>query len=147
MDARKVRLVAADLLGVGESRVFVSPGALADVKSAMTRDDVRELIKKGLIKKKRLNSQSRGRARVLLEKKKKGRKRGKGKRKGTKSARIVKKENWIKNVRAQRRVLKELKSSGVELKESPRRIYLKIKGGYFKGKKYVQAMSAGEKNE
>lgn len=140
MDNKKAKKMAAKLLKVGETKVWVSPGAVKDIKEAMTKDDVRALIKKGTIKKKRTNLQSKGKARELLEKKRKGRKRGKGKRTGRKTARKPKKENWIKNVRAQRRTLKELKESGAKLKKPARKIYLMIKGNYFKGKKYVQAM-------
>ena len=75
----------------------------------MTKEDVRALVKEGAIKKKQVNSQSKGRARILKLKKKKGRKSGRGKKKGTKKARSEKKPTWMKNVRAQRKKLKELR--------------------------------------
>ena len=98
------------------------------------------LHKEGIIKKKALAQHSRGAARILHAKKKKGRKRGMGKRTGRKNARQSQKENWVKNVRAQRRMLKELKKGGATFKKPVRQVYLMIKGNYFKGKKYLLTM-------
>ncbi|MFH1390697.1 MAG: 50S ribosomal protein L19e [Candidatus Diapherotrites archaeon] len=140
MDNKKAKTITAALLKIGKTKVYISPSEGQKVKEAMTKEDVRILIKDGVIKKRKDNLQSKSKARVLKAKKKKGRKKGHGKRTGKKNARSNKKEKWIKNVRAQRRVLKEMKESGVKLKKPARQIYLMIKGGYFKGKKYVQAM-------
>ncbi len=106
----------------------------------MTKEDIRALIKEGVIRKRRENLLSRGRARKLKAKKQKGRKRGHGKRTGMRSARKSSKEKWINNVRAQRRTLREIKASGVKLKKPARQVYLMIKGNYFRGKKYIQTM-------
>ncbi|MAG18022.1 MAG: 50S ribosomal protein L19e [Candidatus Diapherotrites archaeon] len=140
MDHKKAKKITAALLKIGETKVYISPSEGQRIKEAMTKEDVRVLIKDGVIKKRKDDLQSKSRARVLKEKKKKGRKKGHGKRTGKKTARSNKKEKWIKNVRAQRRVLKEMKESNAKLKKPARQIYLMIKGGYFKGKKYVQSM-------
>ena len=145
MKDKKVRLIASEVLKIGKTKVFISPGQAQRLKDAMTKEDVRELIKEGLIRKRKDNLQSKARARVLKAKKKKGRKKGQGKRTGKKTARTKKKETWIKNVRAQRRTLKEMKKSGVKLKKPARKIYLMIKGNYFKGKKYLEALVEAKK--
>lgn len=145
MKDKKVRIIASEVLKIGKTKVFISPRQVQRLKDAMTKEDVRELIKEGLIRKRKDNLQSKARARVLKAKKKKGRKKGQGKRTGKKTARTKKKETWIKNVRAQRRTLKEMKKSGVKLKKPARKIYLMIKGNYFKGKKYLEAMVEGKK--
>lgn len=145
MNDRKIRKIAAEVLKVGKTKIFISPGQVQRLKDAMTKEDVRTLIKEGLIKKRKDNLQSKARARVLKAKKKKGRKKGQGKRTGKKTARTKKKETWIKNVRAQRRTLKEMKKSGVKLKKPARKIYLMIKGNYFKGKKYLDTMVEAKK--
>jgi len=44
-----VRRLAADILGVGENKVWISPEKISEVSSALTRDDVRALIKQGTI--------------------------------------------------------------------------------------------------
>ena len=148
MDDKQARRMAAEILKVGKTKVYINPEERAKIKEAMTKEDLRQLIKDRVIKKRQDNLQSRSRARILLEKKRKGRKKGQGKRTGKKNARAKRKENWIKNVRAQRRTLKEMKDSGVALKKPARKIYLMIKGGFFKGKKYVQALvEGGAKNE
>ena len=147
MELNQIRRLAADLLGVGQTRVWFDPEQRDRIKEAMTKDDVRGLIAERLVKKRASSGQSRARARKLKEKKKKGRKRGYGKRKGTFKTRLEKKEDWMKRVRAQRRVLKELKEKEPEaFKDGEyRKLYKKITGGYFKGKKYVEAAVKGEK--
>jgi large subunit ribosomal protein L19e len=147
MDLNQIRRMAGDLLGVGQTRVWLDPEQRDRIKEAMTKEDVRGLIAERVVRKKPSSSQSRARARVLKEKKKKGRKRGRGKRKGTAKSRLEKKKTWINKVRAQRRVLKEIKDKEPEaFKEiNYRSVYRKITGGYYKGKKYVQAAVKGEK--
>lgn len=139
----KIRRMAAGILGVGEKRIWLNPEEGERIGGAMTRDDVRGLIKDGIVKKRTAAGQSRGRARVLKAKKRKGLRRGPGKRKGTFKVRAQKRASWITGVRGQRRVLREMKKKGVKTKISYRKIYVRIKGGYFKGKKYVEAL--GEK--
>jgi len=140
MDLHKLRRLAVDVLDVGKARVWFDPEQKDRIKEAMTKDDVRALVTEGAIKKKQPTGQSSFRTKKLKAQKKKGRKRGFGKRKGTFKARLEKKRTWIKNVRAQRRVLKELKEKEPELFEEVNyaKIYRKVTGGYFKGKKYVE---------
>lgn len=141
MELTKIKRMAAQVLGVGEKKVWINPAQRAKAMEAMTKDDVRGLIAERIVKKRPFLGQSRVRARLLKEKKKKGRKRGYGKRTGTFKARAEKKKSWIKNVRAQRKKLKELKEKSPEAfeKVSYRQIYNKVKGGFFRGKKYVEA--------
>lgn len=143
MQFDKAKLVAANLLNVGKNRVWISPEEKQRVSEAMTKQDLKALIGDGVIKKKGLNYQSRARARALAGKKKRGRKRGSGKRRGTKKTRMEKKRFWMKNVRAQRRTLKELKKKKKGLGEfGYSRLYRLVKGNYFRGKKYVEAFAA-----
>jgi len=46
------RRLAAEVLECGMNRVWFDPTALDEIASAATKDDIRELIEKGLIKKK-----------------------------------------------------------------------------------------------
>jgi large subunit ribosomal protein L19e len=141
MQLERIKAIAAQLLNVGKNKVWVNPKENQKASEAMTKEDVRSLIGEGVITKKKTNAHSRGRARILAIKKKKGRKSGMGKRKGTKKARVKTKETWIKNVRAQRRTLKELKEKNPEAIEAVgySTMYKRVKGNYFKGKKYVEA--------
>ena len=145
MKLDKVRRLAASILDVGLNKVWLDPSKEAQIKEAMTKEDVRSLIAEKAVKKIKPQSHSRGRARILHEKKRKGRKRGKGKRIGSMNARCNRKARWVKNVRAQRKKLRELKEKGeIKGKFSYAEIYERIKGGFFKGKKYVEALAKGE---
>lgn len=141
MDLNKVRRLAMNILNVGETKIWLDPSKEQQIKEAMTKDDVRGLIAERIIRKKQDSFQSKGRTRSLKEKKKKGRKKGQGKRTGTKKARVKKKAKHINAVRAQRRVLKDLKEKEPELFKTVKysSMYKKIKSGFFKGKKYVES--------
>lgn len=145
MQLNKIRRMAAKILKVGKNKIVFSEKDRERIAESMTKEDVRQLIKDGIVKKRKASYQSKGRARKLKEKKRKGRKRGKGKRKGTTKTRTRKKKSWIKSVRAQRKKLKELKKK-VKMKNGEYgKVYKMIKGNYFKGKKYVEAMVKGDK--
>ena len=145
MQLNKIRRMAAEILKVGKSKVVFSEKDRERIAESMTKEDVRQLIKDRIVKKRKDAYQSKARARKLKEKKKKGRKRGSGKRKGTTKTRVNKKKSWIKNVRAQRKKLKELKKEGQVKEGEYGKIYRRIKGNYFKGKKYVEAAVKGDK--
>ncbi len=147
MEAKKAKELASRILKVGEGRIYLDPANLSKVSEAMTKDDVRGLIAERIIKKRASAEQSMGRARILKEKKQKGRRRGKGKRAGTKKVRGEQKKTWISKVRALRRTLRELKATNPEaVKEKGYGdMYKKIKGNYFKGKKYLAEYVEGAK--
>ena len=145
MDAKKAKGIAARLLKTGRTKIAISPENMPEVGEAITKDDVRQLIKDGIVVKRRGNEHSRGRARILHAKRKKGRKRGKGRRYGTKKARIRVKNKWKMSVRAQRKKLKEMKDKKMKLKMSYREAYNRIKGGFFKEKKQLDTLLVGDK--
>ena len=136
------RRIASDVLNVGESRVWLDPSKFKDIKEAITRADIEGLISKGMIKKKELVGQSRSRARILHEKKRRGHRKGIGSRKGEKSARM--KFEWIDKVRALRNELfKQRKQGKIDQKEF-RQLYRKIKGNSFHSvnhmRNYIEGM-------
>jgi len=124
--------IAADLLKVGQTRVWIDPKSYEEVSEAVTREDIRKLIKRNVIQKKPKKGNSRGRYKRLKAQKDKGRRRGPGSRKGTRNAREPSKERWIKNVRSMRRKLRELRDTGKIEKKVYREYYRKIKGGVFR---------------
>ncbi len=130
MELNKLRVLAANTLKVGKSRIRITDDEKAS--EAITREDIRTLHKDGVIKILPVTGTSRGRARVLQAKKKAGRKTGSGKRKGTKKTREQKKTKWMVKVRAQRKKLKQKKPANY------RTIYKMIKGGYFKSLKQLE---------
>lgn len=122
-------------MGVGESKIWFDPAAKDKLTEALTRDDVRALIKDGVIKAKPKRGVCRVRARERHEGKKKGRHSGHGSRKGTKNARNNPKEQWIAKVRAQRKIIALLAEAGSLDRSNYRAVYMRIKGNSFKGKK------------
>ena len=145
MNERKAKRMAARILKVGETKIWISPENKDRVAQATTKEDIRGLIKERAIAKRRETQHSRGSARVLAAKKAKGRRKGSGKRQGTKKTRTDHKRKWIGNVRAQRRVLKELKKSGIKFNVPARKVYMLITGNYFRGKNYVRQFVEGGK--
>lgn len=136
------RRIASDVLNVGESRVWLDPSKFKDIKEAITRADIEALISKEIIKKKELKGQSRARARVLHEKKRRGHRKGIGSRRGEKSARMA--FEWIDKVRALRNELfKQRKQGKIDRKEF-RQLYRKIKGNSFHSvnhmRNYIEGM-------
>lgn len=130
--------LAADILKVGVGRVWIDPDSMKDVKEAITRDDVRNLIKTGAIRAKQKTGISRGRARHTLSQKRKGRQKGHGSRKGKPNARQNLKETWVNNIRLQRSFFKELKGKSLISVSTYRLLRTKSKGGFFKGKRRVK---------
>lgn len=124
--------LAAELLGVGVSRIWVDPDKLSDVANAITREDVRTLIKDGTVKCKQPHGISRGRARVTDAKRKQGHRTGHGSRKGAKRARSPKKALWMRKIRAQRRTLRALRDDNTLDRSAYRRMYRKAKGGEYR---------------
>jgi large subunit ribosomal protein L19e len=124
--------LAAEVLGVGESRIWLDPEKVTDVANAITREDVRGLIKDGTVKFKQAQGISRGRARGNDVKRKKGHKTGQGTRKGAKNARSPKKQLWMRRIRAQRRTLRVLRANSTLDRTTYRRMYRKAKGGEYR---------------
>jgi len=124
--------MAAEVLGVGEGRVWIDPERLEDVEAAITREDIRRLIHEGAIRKLKEKGVSRARARILHEKRKKGRRRGQGSRSGSRKARAKLKKVWVMKIRALRRRLRELKEKRVITTRVYRQLYLKAKSGVFR---------------
>lgn len=140
MDLNKAKEHASKVFGIGKSRVWINPMENERIKEAITKDDLRALIKEGIIKRKKISMQSRARAKKRLAKKRKGLRKGKGKRKGKAGARIKPKKKWVQNTRAQRKKLKALKEKNPEKvkKIGYRKLYSMVKGGFFRGKKHLE---------
>lgn len=131
MNLSPQKRLAADVLGVGENRVWMDPDASGEISQAVTRQDVRDLVEEGHIRSKDEKGQSRGRARERDEKRKKRRGTGEGKRKGTSGARSPEKREWVNRVRAQRKFLKELREDGTLDPSTYRKFYRLSKGGTY----------------
>lgn len=138
MNLRSQKKIAATLLKVGLTRVYFDPNRLEEIKQAITKADIRSLIKDLAIQKKPSSSISKGRLRKIRIQKSKGRRKGLGSRKGTKNARKSSKKSWIINIRNQRAILKALKQRGLITKQTFRDVYAKAKGGFFRSKRHIK---------
>ncbi len=124
--------LAAEILGVGVSRVRIDPARVEDVESALTKEDVRKLIENGVIWAEKTRRNSRGRWRELHEKRKKGHRRGYGKRKGSRKSRSDVGEVYVFTARKLRRYLRWLRDEEVIDRKTYRVLYSRIKGGMFR---------------
>ncbi|MFX1364402.1 MAG: 50S ribosomal protein L19e [Promethearchaeota archaeon] len=131
MNLKPQKRMAAEILKCGENRVYFDPYLIEDISLAITRDDIRSLIKQGIIQKKYKTGISNYRKKLRHQRKKKGRARGLGKRKGTKYARTPKKKAWIKRIRPIRRELKKLRDRKLITPANYRKLYKNAKGGMF----------------
>ncbi|MDP8002649.1 MAG: 50S ribosomal protein L19e [Caldisphaera sp.] len=133
MDYKLQKRLAAEILKVGESRVWISPDPEneEEISQAITKDDVRGLIERGLIKELPLRRNSH---RWLIRhiKRVKGHRRGYGKREGTKDARIDSEEIWVNKIRKMRNYLKYLRDKDMIDSKTYRRLYRLAKGNMFR---------------
>ena len=111
----------------GRERVRIKAESMEDVKKAITRDDVRKLIKDGTI------FAVKPKERAPQEEQRRKRKRGTGKRKG--SAKARRGRTWEKKVRSQRILLKRLSCMGKVDNTTFKRYYLLVKGNAFADKR------------
>lgn len=132
MNLNNQRRLAAALLEIGVNRVWIDPEKIEDVEGAITRSEIRKLIREGAIKALPENGTSRGRTRVLAQKKRTGRRIGMGTKKGKKHSEIHEKTLWMNKIRALRRKLIELRDQRVITVATYRNLYMKAKGGEFR---------------
>ncbi len=142
MSLKTIRRLAAKIWKSGESRVRILDAKKAS--EALTTEDVKQLIAENVVVLLPQQGVSRGRARDVRERKRKGRKSGPGSRRGAAFAGMTAKEKWMRQVRAQRRLLRSFKKTIST--ENYRKAYRRIKGNAFLTKKrleeYVKGLSA-----
>lgn len=130
--------LASEIMECSPSRIKIDPQNLNEVKEAITKFDVRNLIKKGVIKVEPVRGTSKVRIREAKKQKRKGRRRGHGSRKGTFNARTDKKTDWINKVRLQRSLLLTLKNKNLIEPNIYWNLYKKSKGGYFRSVRHIK---------
>ena len=131
MNLRSQRRLAAEILKVGEGRVWIDPDQIEDVETAITRVEIKRLIHQGTIQAIPKKGVSRARARILKEKKRKGLRRGPGSKSGSAHTRISKKEAWMNKIRTLRKRLRELKTERAITESVYRHLYNMAGGGVF----------------
>jgi len=125
------RRLAAQILKVGQNRVWINPERMDDVEAAITREEVKKLIHEKIIVSLPKQGVSRSRAKTVREKKRGGRRKGAGSRTGSGHARISKKEAWMSKIRSLRKRLRELKASRIITETTYRKLYAIAGSGKF----------------
>ncbi|MGM5483875.1 MAG: 50S ribosomal protein L19e [Nanobdellota archaeon] len=138
MNLKTQKRIASEVLGCSPKKVFFDTSAEEDIKSAVTRGDIRNLIGSDIIKKSGKNQSSRVRVRKLKSQKAKGRRKNSGSRKGTLGARLPSKGAWMKKVRLLREFIKQLRDKELITKETYHDLYSKVSGGYFRNKRHIK---------
>lgn len=129
---------AASLLKTSPKKIRFNTKALAEIKEAITKTDLRGLIRDGTITKKQDKGVSRVRARKNQKQRAKGLRKGAARRKGSVNARDNQKEKWKAKVRTQRAFIKELKDKELIEAKTYRLLYSRVKGGYFRSKRHIK---------
>lgn len=132
MSIKLAKRIASDILNRGESAVRIKETALPEAEKAITREDVRQLVKKGDIYALAAKRNRSIYSKMLKIKRAQGRRRGTGAKKGTRRARsgIL----YKKKVRGQRRVLLELKKDKTIDNAMFKQFYKLVRGGTFESK-------------
>jgi len=125
-------------MGVSPKRIKFNNERILDIKKAITKTDIRQLVSEKAITKVQEKGVSRGRARKIKEQKSKGQRKGEGSRQGKATARLPGKEAWIKKIRSQRKFLSELKEKKLITLKTYRNIYMKCKGGFFRSTRHMK---------
>ena len=130
-DLKSQRRLAAEILKIGQNRVWIDPDRMDDVEGAITREEVRKLIHERIISLLPEKGVSRSRAKIIREKKRKGRRSGVGSITGAGYAKVTKKDAWMKKIRSLRRKLRELKANRIITEKTYSRYYRMAGSGRF----------------
>ena len=130
--------LAAQILKCGENRIWLDSNRLDEIKEAITKVDIKNLIGQKIIKRKPIIGISNFRTKKKKLQKRKGKRKGLGSRKGKKTARLSKKVRWMSRIRIQRKFLRHLKDIGSLDNTSYQNMYLKSKGGFFRSKRHIK---------
>ena len=131
------KTLASKVAKVGTGRIKIDPANAEQVKEAITKADIRDLIDQDVIKVMPLVRNSKARARARAAAKKKGRQRGAGSKVGRATARSPPKKEWINRIRLQRKIIKSFKDSGRLSTGDWKVLYRRAKGGFFRNKRHL----------
>ncbi|CAG5118715.1 unnamed protein product [Candidula unifasciata] len=115
----------------------MDPNEANEIANANSPQNIRKLVKDGLIICKPVKIHSCARVRRNAQARRKGRHMGHGKRKGTANDRMPTKILWIRRMRVLRRFLRKYKETKKSYKLLYQELYIKCKGNSFKNKRVL----------
>jgi large subunit ribosomal protein L19e len=134
MSLTSQRRLAAELMKIGTTRVWVDPEDVDRVSSAITREEIRKLIHEGSIRKLPKTGISRGRKRTRRQELLAGRHKGPGSTKGSVGGG---KSRWVVRIRSIRTRLRSLRDKRFITTQTYRKLSLMAKGGTFRGASHL----------
>lgn len=138
MQLKIQKRLAAQILKTSKNNIRLDSTRLEEIKEAITKADIKSLIKDEAITEKRARGISGYRINKKRLQKSKGRRSGFGSIKGGKGARRGKKRTWVMGIRAQREFLKLLRDKKIIPDNEYRSLYMKSKGGFFRSKRHIK---------
>ena len=136
MSLEYIKRLAAEIKGVGKSRIYIEPGNYDKLSTVISREEVKALIDEGIIKIKPKKGISRGRINKKIKQKRKGLRKGEGSRKGKRKS--LRKKEYVKRVRGLRKYLRYIYRKGLIDSATYRKLRKYIKAGVIKSKSKIK---------